>query len=366
MPTKEDPIEGAIVGAEALRSWTKALLQRIGTPTDIAADVAEVLVAADLRGITSHGTARLPQYLKLAEAGVLDPAARPSLERGKPVLARFNANNGWGQHAGRVAMDDAIVRAREYGAAISLVRNNNHYGIAGWYAMRAAEEGLVGISLTNAGAMVAPTRARVPMLGTNPIAVAAPAGRFGMLVLDMATSTVPRGRIEIAARRGEAIPRGWAIGPGGAPALTPQEALDGALLPLGGEEETGGYKGYGLALIVEMLAGVLPGATCGPNIMGLFSTAGNSDLGQFFMAIDPSEDGLAAGFEARLECLLSELTAAPTVPGAAGPVLYPGQPEAERAAYQTVRGIALDRPVHDSLIALAARHCVPFPQTASL
>ena len=163
----------------------------MGTPADIAADVAEVLLASDLRGIASHGTARLPQYVKLVEAKVMDPAARPIRDAGKAALARFDARNGWGHHAARVATDDAIARAKETGAAISAVRNTNHYGIAGWYAMRVAQRGMIGISLTNTSPLVAPTRARVSLLGTNPIAVAAPAGRFGMLVLDMATSTVP-------------------------------------------------------------------------------------------------------------------------------------------------------------------------------
>ena len=366
MAVYQDPLDGAVVSAEALLTWTKALLERIGTPPDIAEDVAEVLVASDLRGISSHGTARLAQYLKLVSADVLDPSARPVKEKGKPAIARFNANNGWGQHAARIATDDAMERAGELGAAISIVRNNNQYGIAGWYAMRMARRGLIGVSLTNAGAMVAPTRSRVRMLGTNPIAVAAPAGRFGMVVLDMATSTVPRGRIEVAARRGESIPRGWAIAPDGSAALTPETALAGALQPLGGEEETGGYKGYGLALIVEMLTGVLGNATCGPHIMGLFSTAGNSDLGQFLMAIDPAAIEGDDGFESRLESLLLDLTSAPRTPNAPGPVLYPGQPEAERSAYQEAHGIALDRSVYDSLAALALEHVVPFPAVSAL
>jgi LDH2 family malate/lactate/ureidoglycolate dehydrogenase len=246
------------------------------------------------------------------------------------------------------------------------VRNNNHYGIAGWYAMRMAARGLIGVSLTNAGAMVAPTRSRVAMLGTNPIAVAAPAGKYGMVTLDMATSTVPRGRIEVAARRGLPISRGWAIAADGSPALTPEDALKGALQPLGGEEETGGYKGYGLALIVEMLTGVLGSATCGIHIMGLFSTAGNSDLGQFFLAIDPAAIDEEGTFEARLEALLDDLTNAPLAPDAPGPVLYPGQPEAERAAYQRAHGIALDQAVYESLSTLAAEHEVPFPNATLL
>jgi LDH2 family malate/lactate/ureidoglycolate dehydrogenase len=362
MPVYQDPADGAVIAAEELRDWTDALVRRIGTPPDVAADVADILLASDLRGIASHGTARLPQYVKLVEAGVMDPAGRPVKEKGKPALARFDGNNGWGHHAARVATEDALGRAKEIGAAISVVRNTNHYGIAGWYAMRVAREGLIGVCLTNTSPLVAPTRARVSMLGTNPIAVAAPAGRFGMLVLDMATSTIPRGRIEVAARRGETLPIGWAIGPDGSPATTPQAALQGALQPLGGQEETGGYKGYGLALVVELLTGILSDAAFGPNIIGLFSTEGRSDLGQFFMAIDPEAVGDAKGFEARLERLLAQLTSAPLVPGAPGPVLYPGQPEAERSEKQARDGIVIDREHHESLLALAEKHGIAFPE----
>ena len=361
-----DPADGIVVDASALQAWTLALVQQVGTPSDISADVAEVLLASDLRGIASHGTARLPQYMRLVTQGAMDPLARPTREKSRPALARFNANNGWGQHAARIATDDALERARELGVAISVVRNTNHYGIAGWYAMRIAQQGLIGVSLTNASPNVAPTRARIGMLGTNPIAVAAPAGRFGMLVLDMATSTIPRGRIEVAARRGEPIQAGWAIAPDGSSASTPEEALQGALLPLGGHEETGGYKGYGLALIVELLTGILGDAAFGPNILGLFAPQGRSNLGQFFMAIDPAALDDPDSFEARLETLLTELTAAPLTPDAPGPVLFPGQPEAERAAYQAQRGIALDRQHHEALLALASTYRLPFPVTRSL
>ncbi len=366
MPLYPDPIDGFAVAADKLWTFTDALVRRVGTPADIASDVADILLASDLRGIASHGTARLPQYVKLVEAGVMDPAARPVAERETPALARYNANNGWGHHAGRVATDDAIRRARQTGAAISVLRNANHYGIAGWYAMRAARHGLIGLSMTNTSPVVAPTRARISLIGTNPIAFAAPAGRFGLLVLDMATSTVPRGRIEVAARRGETLQPGWAIGPDGSPAATPELALAGALQPLGGREETGGYKGYGLGLMVEVLTGVLAGAASSPNIVGLFSTEGASDLGQFFMAIDPGAIDERSALEARLEGLLDQLSRAPLIPGAPGPVLYPGQPEAEREKKQAREGIVIDREHRASLVELGQRYGVPFPPARPL
>jgi len=361
MPVYADPIDGLAVPANLLLAWTARLVESLGTPADIAADVAEVLVASDRRGIASHGTARLPNYVALIEAGVMDPAARPIEDSGRPALRRFDAGNGWGHHAGRVAVDAAIGAARELGSATSIVHNSNHYGIAGWYALRIAREGMIGISLSNTSPLVAPTRARQPLIGTNPIAIAAPAGRFGAFCLDMATSTIPRGRIEVAARRGELLPVGWAIDAEGRPATTPEAALAGALHPLGGEEATGGHKGYGLALAVDLLTGVLGGASFGPNIVGLFSTDGPSDLGQAFIALDPAAIGTREAFEARLEGYLQELVAAPTVPDAPGRVLVHGEPEADAERRSEERGVVIDGVHARNLAALGARLGVPTP-----
>lgn len=362
MPVYEDPIDARFLDPVSLRGWTAAVVRRMGTPDDIAADVAEVLLASDRRAIASHGTARLTQYVALVEAGVMDPVARPVVERERPALVLMDAQNGWGHHACRVAVDLAIERARTFGTATVVVRRSNHYGIAGWYALRAASQGLIGVSLTNSSPLVAPTRSRRPLLGTNPIAVAAPAGRFGLYCLDMATSTVPRGRIEVAARRGWSLPIGWALDADGAPATTPDAALAGSLHPLGGEEETGGYKGYGLALVVELLTGILGGAAFGPNVVSLFSThEGPADLGETFLVIDPTAIDAPGAFEARLETLLQQLVESPTAPGAPGPVLVHGAPEAAAEARADERGIAVDGEHYASLVALGDRLGVPVP-----
>jgi LDH2 family malate/lactate/ureidoglycolate dehydrogenase len=356
---------GVTVGAEHLHNWTVAVARRVGTPGDIAADVADVLIAGDLRGIASHGTARLPVYISLIEGGVMDPLGRPSIDGGTEVMRVWDARNGWGQHAGRVLMDDAIDRARSLGLAASLARHANHFGIAGWYAMRAASQGLIGICMTNTSPLVAPTRGRTPLLGTNPIAVAAPAGRHGLLVLDMATSTVTWGHLLVASRRGQEIAPGVAIDADGRPTVSPMAALrGGALLPLGGAEETRGYKGYGLALIVDILTGVLAGAIFGPHVVPVSLTEGPSNLGQQFMAIDPTRIG-SSGFVDRLEMFVDELTTAPTALGAPGPVLMPGQPEQARELEQQRSGILLDAAHHRALCELADRLGIPFPPLAA-
>lgn len=361
MPVYADPTDGLVVPVHLLQTWTTGLVESWGTPPDIAADVAEVLVASDARGIASHGTARLPNYLALIDAGVMDPAARPRQIGGRKALLHWDGMNGWGHHICRVALDAAVVASRETGIAASVVRRSNHFGIAGWYALRASSEGLIGIALSNTSPLVAPTRARQPLIGTNPIAIAAPAGRFGAFCLDMATSTIPRGRIEVAARRGESLPVGWAIDAEGRPALDPDSALAGALHPLGGEEATGGHKGYGLSLAVDLLTGVLAGATFGPNIIGLFSTEAASDLGQTFIVIDPVAIDAEGVFERRLESYLDQLVAAPTVPDAPGRVLVHGEPEAEAARRSAEHGLVID-PVHAARLRdLGDRAGLPFP-----
>lgn len=366
MPVYTDPLDGVRVAVHALRSWTAALVEALGTPAEIASDVADVLVAADRRGIASHGTARLPQYVALVQAGVLAPSARPVQDAGRGSLARFDARNGWGHHAGRVAVDWAIAAVAEHGVAVATVHGSNHYGIAGWYALRAAAAGNIGLSFTNASPLVAPTRSARPLIGTNPIALAAPAGRFGTFCLDMATSTVPRGRIEVAARRGELLPIGWAIGPDGEPATTTDAALAGALQPLGGGEETAGYKGYGLGLVVELLTGVLAGATSGPDIVPLFSTVhGVSDLGHTFIVLDPAAIDAPGAFEGRLEHLLASMVTAPTIPSAPDRVLVPGEPEAAAERRTAERGIVLDRVHADALAALGRELGIPFDPGSS-
>ncbi len=367
MPTYADPEGGRAVPADALQAWTAALLERFETPSDIAADVAEVLVAADRRAIASHGTARLPQYLALIEAGVMDPTARPELVRSKAAVALFDAHNGWGHHASRVAMDAAIDGARAVGSSTAVVRGSNHFGIAGWYALRAADAGLIGISMTNASPLVAATRGIGPGPGHQSHRHGRTRGARDHFCLDMATSTITRGRIEVAARRGEALQPGWVLDASGRPTTEPAAALDGALLPLGGVEETGGYKGYGLTLLVDILTGVLGGGTAAPHIVPLFSTHdGRSDLGQAFMAIDPEAIDEPGAFESRLETELDLLTAARPAPDAPGRVLIPGEPEAEAERRSAERGVVVDREHHAALLELASRAGIPFPESSPI
>jgi L-2-hydroxycarboxylate dehydrogenase (NAD+) len=368
MPVYGDPVDGRLIPVAAILAWTTSVVERMGTPPDIAADVAEVLVSADRRGIASHGTARLPRYGELIDAGALDPGARPELVRARPATLLFDAHNGWGHHASRVAVDAAIEAARTAGACTAVVRESHHYGIAGWYSLRIADAGYIGVSLTNTSPLVAPTRGIDALLGTNPIAVAAPAGcDRPHLCLDMATSTVPRGRLEVAARRGESLHPSWAIDPEGRPTCSPDAALAGALMPLGGTEEAGGYKGYGLTLVVDILTGVLSGGAPGPLIAPVAGpSAGRPNVAHTFVVIDPDAFGEPGTFVAHMDRELELIEAARVPPDAPGRVLIPGEPEVAAERRSCERGVVLDRAHFESLEWLGARHGLALPASVPL
>lgn len=364
MALKRLPTSGMEVAPDRLHAWVHALVTSLGTPPDIATDVADALLAADARGVSTHGTFKLPVYALVADSGVLDVRARPTRAGGTEVLSVWDAHDGWGQHSGRVLMDHAIERAATLGLAGAVARRASHFGIAGWYAMRAAERGAIGLVLTNTAPLVAPTRGRERLLGTNPIALAAPAADGRMYVLDMATSAITWGHVLTSARHDVPLPEGVAIDGQGRATSDPHAVLaDGALLGLGGGEASGGHKGYGLALMVDILTGVLAGAAFGSGVVPQSSRATEpSDLGQLFLAIDPRALG-DEGFGQRLASYLDELRASPVASDAAGPVLVHGDPEAENEAMQA-DGIRLSELDHRSLVTLGEQRGVPFP-TAS-
>jgi LDH2 family malate/lactate/ureidoglycolate dehydrogenase len=257
---------GDTVWAEPLKDFCTRVFEKLGVPHDDAEVTSDVLVLANLRGIDSHGVARLKRYVDGLREGVM--LARPKIEvlRETPTTALIDGGAGLGQPVGVQGMQLAVQKAKEMGVGFVAVRNSNHYGIAGYYALMALEHGMIGISSTNADVLVVPTFSRDALLGTNPIAVAVPAGQERAFVLDMATSTVPRGKLEVYDRLDKLIPLGWATDERGIPTNDAHRVLEnfktragGGLLPLGGAgEEFGGHKGYGLALLVDILCGVLP------------------------------------------------------------------------------------------------------------
>jgi L-2-hydroxycarboxylate dehydrogenase (NAD+) len=271
------------------------VLLRTGTPPDDARICADVLLTADLRGIESHGVGRLKYYYDRIKAGVQATRTEVEIIRETETTALLDGHHGMGHVIAYRAMRLAMAKARQVGIGTVVVRNSTHYGIAGYYPLMAAAEGMMGLTVTNARPAIAPTFGTEPMLGTNPIAFAAPSDMEFPFCIDAATSISQRGKIEVAARAQKAVPEGWLIDADGAPVTDPEAILENlgkaqaAFLPLGGAGELyGGYKGYGLATMVEILSASLSGGAYLKDLLG-FAPDGSRRpymLGHFFLAID--------------------------------------------------------------------------------
>ncbi|MCA9876848.1 MAG: Ldh family oxidoreductase [Thermomicrobiales bacterium] len=342
-----------------LRRFVAGVFMRLDVPEAAAHRAAEQLVIADVRGIWSHGVARLTMYVEQIETGAILPRAELTVQRETPTTIVFNANSGLALALAPQAMDACIARAQEMGVAMVTVNNSTHFGIAGSYAMRAAARGLGGIAMTNAGPFVVPAGGRVPMLGTNPIAFSAPLGPDEPpFVFDMATSAIAYGKLENARRTGKPLAQGLVVDESGLPATDPYVAK--YLMPLGGELNTSGHKGYGLAVMVETLCGPLAGALWGTHLASVQRIGVRPGLGHAFMAwrIDAFQD--PAEFASELRQLLAELRATPPATGnEATGVLAPGDPEVAATVVSETRGIALHPTIWAELDELSSRLGVP-------
>ena len=302
--------------AEEIKDFTIRYFKAMNVPEIDARIAADVLISADLRGINSHGVIRLHTYYgDRLKKGLITPNSPIKTISAHPSTLALDGGNGLGQVVAYRAMSRCIKMADETGLAVTTVRNSNHFGIAGYYAMMALPEDMIGISLTNSRPLVAPTFGISPALGTNPIAVAVPAGEEQPFVLDMATSIVPLGRIAVYEKTGQSIPKGWGINQHGELTENPAEVRQGgALLPLGGSALMRGYKGYGLSLLVDLLSGVLSGAAFGQGISTL-SNQGTADVGHFFGAIKIENFRPVDYFKADMDDYIRTLWASPKLPG---------------------------------------------------
>jgi L-2-hydroxycarboxylate dehydrogenase (NAD+) len=353
--------EAVQVWAEPLKSFCVRVFQKMGVPEKDAWTTADVLVTADLRGIDSHGVARLRRYVNGVRDGMMLIQPEVKIVTETPVTATIDAGGGLGQPVSRQAMEMAIQKAQDYGAGFVTVRNSNHYGIAGYYAMMALEHDCVGMSMTNAAVLVAPTFGRDAMLGTNPIAVAAPAGEERPFVMDMATSTVPRGKLEVYNRLGKSLPLGWATDETGTPTDDAAQVLEnfkvragGGLLPLGGAGELlGGHKGYGLAVWVDVFCAILSGAAYA-NMVYPKTPDGKplpSAIGHFFGAWRVDAFRPADEFKAALDDLQRRLKGAPKAKGAERIYIH-GEKEYVEAETRSREGIPLNAKVAADLRAI--------------
>src|ERR687895_998021 len=297
----------ATVAAPELERWARDLLAAAGLVPDAAAIVAGTLVETSLRGVDSHGVARVPIYVERLRAGTINARPRPRVLREDGAITLIDGDQGPGEVAAVLATDVSVERAREHGAGVALVRRSAHFGAAAYYVMRAARQGFVAIAMTNTEPLVAAYGGVQAAVGTNPIALAAPTPG-GVFNLDLATSQVAMNRIFNARDEGRPIPLGWGIDQRGQP--TSDAAAVGAGLPLGG------YKGYALALLVEILCGVLPGAGVTHGVGPLYGEdARPQDVGHFHLALDIERTVGRERFEAVLGDLLTGLRQARPAPG---------------------------------------------------
>ncbi len=296
---------------EALETFCVKVFRGYGFDESQSRQITGVLLDADLSGIESHGIQRLIRYHKEITGGLVDVHAVPEIVKESPVSATIEGNDAMGQLLGVQAMNLAIEKAKKVGVGMVAVRNSNHYGIAGYYTKMAAQQGLIGICMTNTEAIMVPTFGRQAMLGTNPIAFSMPADPIPF-TFDAATTVVPRGKLEVYAKRDGTIYDGWALDENGNPSTDAARVLKniigktgGGILPLGGAGEmTSGYKGYGFAMLCEICTAILSGGTTSNYI---YKTPGKANICHFFMAIDYSVFGDKAEIEANLSKYMQEL-----------------------------------------------------------
>jgi L-2-hydroxycarboxylate dehydrogenase (NAD+) len=350
------------VEAEKLRSFCCEALEKLEVPPEDARITADVLVEADLRGIDSHGIARLSRYVTGIQQGMMRPKANPRVVHETPVTATVDADAGLGQPVSFKAMRMAIAKARENSLGFVAVRNSNHFGIAGYYAMMALEEDMMGLCTTNTEVLVVPTFARNALLGTNPIAIAVPTGVERPFVLDMSTATVTRGKLEVYARLSKPTPLNWATDETGIATDDPARVLQniakrsgGGLLPLGGAlEESGGHKGYGLALAVEIFSAILSGALYANRVYPKTKEGKPlpSGIGHFFGAIRIDAFRPKHEFKRDMDDLIHRLKESQKAAGAERIYIH-GEKEFEEADRLAQQGVPLNPKVAEELRTIA-------------
>ena len=337
---------------ENIWEFTNNVFIKMGCSSADAKLATDVLVSADLRGIDSHGVARLIGYVRLWDADRINPTPNITIVHETPSTAVVDGDAGLGLVVAPKAMQIAIDKANNVGTGWVSVKNSNHYGIAGYHAMMALEHDMIGMSMTNASPLVSPTFSTERMLGTNPIAVAIPAGKQPPFVADFATTTAANGKLEILQRKGEDAPLGWIQDKDGLPSTNPDELKSGgALLPLGGDRLHSSHKGYCLGSIVDIFSAVLSGANYGPwappfvSFLPMPENPVGEGLGHFFGAMRIDGFRPAQEFKDNMDTWINRFRSA-TATDEAPNVLIPGDPEREMEAERKVHGI----PINDKVV----------------
>jgi LDH2 family malate/lactate/ureidoglycolate dehydrogenase len=346
---------------QPLRSFTESVFIKMGCPEADAKLAADVLIASDMRGIDSHGVARLSGYVRLWEKKRINATPNITIVHETPTTATVDGDSGLGLVVAPFAMKLAMEKAETFGSGWVAVRNSNHFGIAGYHALEAVRKNMIGFAMTNASPLVAPTFTTERLLGTNPMCYAFPAGKYPPVVVDMATSAAANGKLEIAQRSGKAIPDGWVQTKTGE-STTDAHALKsgGSLLTLGSDREHGSHKGFGLSATVDILSAVLSGANYGPWVPPFVSFLDplpdlpGSGIGHFLgaMRVDgfrPVED-----FKAHMDTWIGRFKSAQPI-HESQPLIIPGEPELEAEKDRKINGIPLVDAVVKDLNELAVQ-----------
>ncbi|THU32028.1 Ldh family oxidoreductase [Niastella caeni] len=343
-----------IYSYQQLFNFTTQVFQHMGCPATQAELAAEVLISADLRGIDSHGVARLSGYVRLWEAKRVNAKPNIRIIHETPSTAVVDGDSGLGLVVAPFAMQVAIEKAKKAGTGWVSVQNSNHFGIAGYHAMMALEYDMIGMAMTNASPLVAPTFSTERLLGTNPICVTIPAGEEPAFVADLATTTAANGKLEILQRKNLEAPQGWIQDKDGHASTNAHELkTGGALLPLGGDREHGSHKGYALGAVVDIFSAVLSGANYGPWVppfpayVPMPTGMPGKGIGHFFGAMRVDAFRPADEFKQHMDNWIRRFRSAKTVEGEEK-VLIPGDPEREMEAIRMQEGIPLlDAVVND-------------------
>lgn len=351
-----------------LYQFTQQVFHRMGCSEKDATLATGVLLSADARGIDSHGIARLIGYVRLWEINRVKPDPQIKILHETPSTATIDGDSGLGLVIAPKAMDVAIRKAKEVGTGWVSVQNSNHYGIAGFHAMKALENDMIGISMTNGSSLVAPTFSKERLLGTNPIAIAIPAGEEPPFVADFATTTAANGKLEILQRKAEEAPAGWIQTKDGLPSTDPFEIKKGgALLPLGGDREHSSHKGYALGAIVDIFSAILSGANYGPWVppfpayIPMPEYMPGKGIGHFFGAMRIDAFRPAAEFKHHMDTWIRRFRSAQPLEGHSN-VIIPGDPEREMENQRNESGIPLLDPVVKDLQYLSEKFNIPLKQ----
>jgi LDH2 family malate/lactate/ureidoglycolate dehydrogenase len=340
---------------ETLYTFTQQVFVACGMNVADAQLAAEVLLAADLRGIDSHGVARLSGYVRLFEAKRANMNPNWKIIHETPSTATIDADQGLGLAVAPKAMNVAIEKAKNCGTGWVAIQNSNHFGIAAYHAMMALEHDMIGIAMTNASPLVAPTHSKERMLGTNPMCYAFPAGKHQPIVVDLATSAAANGKLELAQRANKQVPKGWIMDKDGEETTDPFALKNGGvLLPLGSGETQAGHKGFGLAAVVDILSAVLSGANYGPWVPPFVSFLNplhdlpGKGIGHFLGAMRIDAFRPAADFKTHLDQWIERFKQAEPI-DADVPVIIPGEPELMHEKERKANGIPLNNLVVDDL-----------------